>query len=65
MKCGTALMNKAEQQGSHTPTISVSPVKPLAGLVSMEIRRRRLDEEKTLLLGENQASALASNRVKY
>lgn len=41
------------------------PVKPLVGLVSMEIQCWRLNEEKTFLLGGNQASALASNHVKY
>lgn len=44
---------------------ALQQVQPLTELVSMKIQCRRLSEEKTFLLGGNQASALASNHVKY
>lgn len=65
MKCSKEPKTKTEWRGSLTATFSVSLVKPLAGLVSMEIQCWRLNEEKTFLLGENQASTLASKHVKY
>lgn len=53
MKCSKEPKTKTEWRGSLTATFSVSLVKPLAGLVSMEIQCWRLNEEKTFLLGEN------------
>lgn len=47
------------------PAETLQQVQPLTELFSMKIQCRRLSEEKTFLLGGNQASALTSNHVKY